>query len=86
MGNAGKLYGAASSGGGGSNSGAVFMLSPNGSGGYAESILYGFTGGSDGSLPSGELIMDGTGDMYGTAGYAGNGGFGYGTVFEIYAH
>jgi uncharacterized repeat protein (TIGR03803 family) len=85
MDNAGNLYGTTSFGGGGNNSGIVFMLSPNGSGGYAESILYSFTGASDGSLPSGGLIMDSTGDMYGTAGYGGNGGSGYGTVFEIYA-
>lgn len=86
MDNAGNLYGTTSFGGGSNNSGIVFMLSPNTSGGYAESILYSFTAGSDGSLPSGGLIMDSAGDIYGTAGYSGNGGSGYGTAFEIYAH
>lgn len=85
MDNAGNLYGETSFGGGSNNSGTVFMLTPNGSGGYAESILYSFTGGSDGSIPSGGLIMDNTGGMYGTAGYGGEGGSGYGTAFEIYA-
>ena len=83
---AGNLYGTTQSGGGSNNSGTVFMLSPNGSGGYAESILYSFTGDSDGSIPTAGLIMDSRGDIYGTAAYSGNGGIGYGTVFEIYSH
>ena len=83
---AGNLYGTTQFGGGSNNSGTVFMLSPNGSGGYAESVLYSFTGGSDGLLPTAGLIMDNTGDIYGTAAYNGSGGLGYGTVFEIYPH
>jgi uncharacterized repeat protein (TIGR03803 family) len=83
---AGNMYGTTQAGGGSNNSGTVFMLSPNGSGGYAESVLYSFTGGSDGSLPTAGLIMDSTGNIYGTAAYSGSDGLGYGTVFEIYPH
>lgn len=86
MDNAGSFYSTTTSAGGSSNSGTVFTLSLDGSGGYAESTLYDFTGDSDGELPTGGLIMDSTGNIYGTAGYGGNGGYGYGTVFEIYAH
>jgi uncharacterized repeat protein (TIGR03803 family) len=81
----GNLYGTTQSGGS-NNSGTVFMLSPNGGGGYTESVLYSFTAGSDGSVPTAGLIMDSTGSLYGTAAYSGSGGFGYGTVFEIYPH
>ena len=83
---AGNLYGTTSIGGDGSSSagdGTVFELSPNGSGGYTESILYGFTGGSDGSFPDSGLIMDSAGNLYGTTEAASGGD---GTVFEVSPH
>ncbi len=85
--NAGNLYGTASQGGiqnnncQGSSCGVVFELSPNGSGGYVETILHSFTGGTDGSNPIGGLIMDSAGNLYGTA--ASGGPNASGTVFEI---
>jgi uncharacterized repeat protein (TIGR03803 family) len=46
-------------------------------------VLYNFTGGNDGSGPSGALARDKSGNLYGTAD---NGGaHGYGTVFELAA-
>jgi uncharacterized repeat protein (TIGR03803 family) len=73
---AGNLYGEAS-GGGASNMGAVFVLSPSGS----ETLLYSFKGGTDGSEPYGGLVSDSKGNLYGAT-YAG-GSSGYGTLFKI---
>jgi hypothetical protein len=61
----GNLYGTASSGG--TNlAGIVFELSPSAGGGYNESILHSFTGGGDGANPTAGLVMDSTGNLYGT--------------------
>jgi uncharacterized repeat protein (TIGR03803 family) len=52
----------------------------------SETILYAFTGGSDGATPQGPLTMDSQGALYGTA-YAGGTGCtkdsGCGTVFKL---
>lgn len=55
-----------------------------------EKVLYGFTGGTDGGLPSSPLIMDGAGNLYGTTWYGGNAAAcpelfpaGCGVVFEV---
>ena len=45
-----------------------------------ETVLYNFTGGSDGANPQSRLTSDGAGNFYGTA-Y--EGGVGAGTVFEL---
>ena len=52
--------------GGAFGAGTVFELSPNGSGGWNETVLYSFTGGSDGSNPMGPVIFDKVGNLYGT--------------------
>jgi uncharacterized repeat protein (TIGR03803 family) len=62
--------------------GTIFELSPNGSGGYNETILYNFTGSTDGELPTGGLIADSAGNLYGTA--ARGGANGLGTIFKIF--
>jgi hypothetical protein len=46
--------------------GTVFELSPDGSGGWQESTLYTFQGGSDGINPTGALVFDASGNLYGT--------------------
>ena len=76
---AGNLYGAAIAGGG-TNNGVVFEL-VKGNSGYTETVLYSFQGAADGAHPSAALIMDGAGNLYGTAesGGSGNGG----VVFEL---
>ena len=69
---AGNLYGTTS--GGGSNigicqyygCGTVFELSPNSSGGWTETVLYAFKGGTDGQNPEGSLILDRNAALYGT--------------------
>ena len=62
---AGNLYGTTSTGGP-SDQGTVFKLSPSGSG-WTESVLYSFTGGTDGGFPYGGLVLDSHGNLYGTA-------------------
>ena len=59
---AGNIYGTTYYGPG---SGSVYELSPTGTGTYTEKVLYSFTGGTDGNLPTGVLV-DGAGNLYGT--------------------
>ena len=67
---AGNIFGATVSGGT-SNSpcggcGTVFQLSPSTtSGSWEKTILYSFTDGLDGGLPSGGLLLDGAGNLFG---------------------
>jgi uncharacterized repeat protein (TIGR03803 family) len=85
----GNLYGATSLGGIYSIlGGTVFQLTPPSTRGanWTESILWSFGNGTDGINPSGELIMDMNGNLYGTTetggaydSMAGTGG----TVFEL---
>jgi uncharacterized repeat protein (TIGR03803 family) len=75
----GNLYGTTLSGGLGH--GVVFELSFNGSGGWTETVLHSFTGGNDGKEPSGPVILDGQGNLYGTTQAGGT--HGYGVVFEL---
>src|SRR5438128_1362113 len=56
----GNLYGTTSAGGA-SNSGTVFKVDTTG----AETVLYTFTGGADGKTPTGSLIRDAAGNLYG---------------------
>jgi uncharacterized repeat protein (TIGR03803 family) len=78
---AGNLYGTTLAGGGsgcgGSGCGTVFKLNKHGK----ETLLYSFTGGTDGGTPYAGLIRDGTGNLYGTA-FIG-GATGNGVVFKI---
>ena len=65
--------------------GTVFELSPNGSGGWTMQTLHRFGRGSDGERPSGALVQDGAGNIFGTTEYGGQVGCGStcGTVFEL---
>jgi uncharacterized repeat protein (TIGR03803 family) len=88
--NAGNLYGMTKNGGTGDCSfggcGVIYELSP-GSAGWVETVLYSFTGGSDGRYPAGGLVADSSGNLYGTASFGGNLsqclGSGCGTVFML---
>jgi uncharacterized repeat protein (TIGR03803 family) len=82
---AGNLYGTTRDGGtsgcGGIGCGTIFKLSNTGSG-WEYTVIYIFTGGSDGEGPFGKLTLDEQGNLYGTT----NGGgltCGCGTVFEL---
>jgi len=63
---AGNFYGVTETGGI-HNFGTVYRLSPESGGGFKETILYNFKGGSsDGAGPSGLLLRDSAGNLYGT--------------------
>lgn len=84
MDSAGNLYGTAESAGDstacdGFGCGIVFELI-NSNGDYNEKLLYSFTG-TDGQEPSGDLIFDSSGNLYGTTQEGGE--YGDGTVFEL---
>jgi uncharacterized repeat protein (TIGR03803 family) len=85
----GNLYGTTNFGGSGNcnqGCGTVFKLTP-GSGGWTESVIYTFTGGSDGREPYARLLFDAAGNLYGTTLLGGNVNSvcstGCGTVFKL---
>ncbi|MGD0190525.1 MAG: choice-of-anchor tandem repeat GloVer-containing protein [Rhizomicrobium sp.] len=75
------IYGTTTAGGScdGKGHGAVFKLAPDGT----ETVLYSFQSASDASIPYGNLVMDKSGNLYGTT--LGGGTAGYGTVFKLAA-
>jgi uncharacterized repeat protein (TIGR03803 family) len=75
----GILYGT-TWGGGTSNGGVVFQLSPNSGGGWTETVTHSFAG-TDGYIPRSTLIVDHSGNLFGTT-YSG-GTSGFGIAFEI---
>jgi uncharacterized repeat protein (TIGR03803 family) len=79
---AGNLYGTTSSGGdgGGFGNGAVYELTPSGSG-WTEHTLYDFQNGSDGATPQAGVMIDSSGNVYGDTPCCGSGNGG--TVFEL---
>jgi uncharacterized repeat protein (TIGR03803 family) len=91
MDKSGNIYGAAQWGGTspnpevclGNGCGVVYKLDRRG----IQTALYTFTGGADGFLPNGPLLLDDEGNLYGTAEYGGdltcNSGFGCGVVFKL---
>jgi uncharacterized repeat protein (TIGR03803 family) len=94
----GSLYGTSTVGGGVGTClyggqmlacGTVFKLTPPSitGGAWTESVLYAFTGGTDGGLPFAGLILDSTGNLYGTTYQSGDSscgsGQGCGTAFEM---
>jgi uncharacterized repeat protein (TIGR03803 family) len=96
---AGNLYGTTAVGGNLANCpyplgcGVAFKLDPNGT----ETVVHRFGSGSDGTIPTGTLALDGTGNLYGTTHSGGRSGcrgyigtklvdIGCGTVFKIDAN
>jgi uncharacterized repeat protein (TIGR03803 family) len=85
----GNLY--STTGFGGNHAmGTVFRLTPHPDGSWTESVLHSFTGRSDGGGPLGGLILDGSGNLYGTTTTGGNstncGNVGCGVVFQLTAN
>jgi len=78
----GNLYGTTGYGGTG-GAGTVFMLSPDATqkSGWAETILYSFTNGTDGGYPYCVPVFDAAGNLYGTTLNGGN--TANGVVFEL---
>jgi hypothetical protein len=84
----------ATAGGGAEAAGVIFQLSPPAKGGttWTDTPLYQFTGAADGFFPSGNLLLDKSGVLYGTTVFGGlfNGtcvvsgtDYGCGTVFQL---
>ena len=83
---AGNFYGTTFYGGSASCScGTVFKIDTAG----VETVLYSFTGGTDGKFPAGRLLLDSSGNLYGTASEGGIvncgrfGMYGCGVVFKV---
>jgi uncharacterized repeat protein (TIGR03803 family) len=72
----GNLYGTTCSGGA-SNAGVVYRVDPTGQ----ETVLYSFTGGADGACPWADVILDASGNLYGTA--LSGGAANYGVVYMV---
>jgi len=72
----GNVYGTAYDGGT-HDEGLVYQVTPSGS----LTVLYSFTNGSDGSLPTAGLTFDSSGNLYGATAFGGSGGSG--VVFEL---
>ena len=72
----GNLYGT-TNGGGAHSKGIVFEITPGGT----FSVLWSFGGTGDGANPEGDLIIDSSGNLYGTT--TNGGAHGDGTVFEL---
>jgi uncharacterized repeat protein (TIGR03803 family) len=79
---AGNLYGTAAYGGKTGN-GSVFELSPPAipGGTWTETTLHHFAGGSDGEVPVSGVVLDSSGNVYGTAYYGGAANAG--AIFEL---
>jgi uncharacterized repeat protein (TIGR03803 family) len=76
---AGNLYGATLAEGT-YGYGNIFKLTPSGEG-WIYTDLHDFTGGFDGGRPLDGLVLDPSGDIYGTASIGGS--YGHGIVFEL---
>ena len=77
----GNLYGT-TSGGGDFGFGTVFELTPTSHGPWTESVLHSFMANDpDGAEPVGNVILDATGNLYGTA--PNGGAYGRGSAFEL---
>ena len=74
-----RIYGTTQSGGD-SESGSVFVLTPDGNGGYNFSEIHSFRG-PDGSAPTGALVFGPDGSLYGVCNTGG--AFTFGTIYTI---
>jgi uncharacterized repeat protein (TIGR03803 family) len=77
----GHLYGTTASGGNsscGNGCGTIFKVDRDGN----ETVLYRFTGGKDGAFPSGRIVLDGAGNLYGIV-QAGESGCTKGCVYKL---
>jgi uncharacterized repeat protein (TIGR03803 family) len=77
----GAVYGTTTHGGHYGN-GNVFKLTPTTDGHWKLTVVYGFPDASDGAVPSGDLVFDKAGNLYGTAGSTACNG-GCGVIFKL---
>jgi uncharacterized repeat protein (TIGR03803 family) len=79
----GNVYGTTASGGPGGY-GTIFRMRQMPTGQWQETVVYGFNGGVDGAWPGAGVVLDGAGNLYGTAAAGGVNGLEHGgVVFEI---
>lgn len=83
----GNLFGTTEFGGGGTGCGGlgcgtVFELMPNSDASWKETVLYTFQGTGDGAYPTGGVILDVNGTVYGTTNSVSS--YGCGTVFTAF--
>jgi len=84
---AGNLYGTTTGGGQGGN-GTVYQLTPSGLG-WTEKTIYLFQGGTDGSNPQASLVLDRSGNLYGTSSATvyelspSNGGWAFSVIYNL---
>ena len=60
----------------------LFFLCPSASAGFKYKVLHNFGNGTDGQVPSGPLVLDDSGDLYGVT-TGGPGDYGNGTAFRL---
>jgi len=75
----GNVYGTTL--GGPDAGGTVFKLTPGAKNNWTESVLYSFTGGSDGGVPTSGVVLDTAGNLYGTT--SSGGIYDQGVVYEV---
>jgi uncharacterized repeat protein (TIGR03803 family) len=85
LGKTGKIYGTTQNGSGSGydSTGVVYEVAPPAEPGspWTETVLYKFSGGTDGGNPANGVIADSEGKLYGTTRLGGK--FGYGTIFRL---
>jgi uncharacterized repeat protein (TIGR03803 family) len=80
--NSGNLYGTTNAQGSATGEGVVFKLTPDGTGGWAETIIHQFgVFPGDGSEPRATLLFGKGGELFGTTWQGGD--FSFGTVFKL---
>jgi uncharacterized repeat protein (TIGR03803 family) len=86
---AGNLYGTTFEGGSKTcnnnefGCGVVFEMSPQANGDWTYTVIYEFTGGSDGLHPNAPLVFDSAGNLYGTTNGPIDTNASYGTVYKL---
>ncbi len=78
---AGNLYGTAD--GGNTGYGVIFRMSRGSSGHWKETVLYNLKGGANGDHPSGGVVVDKAGVLYGTTIAGGDPNCGCGVVYKL---
>ena len=76
----GNLYGTTATGGN-FNAGLVFKVTPHGGGVWTEETIFNFDALANGVGPTGGVVLDSAGNVYGTT--ESGGAFGLGTAFEL---
>jgi uncharacterized repeat protein (TIGR03803 family) len=79
------LYGT-TAGGGANGNGTVFKLTRRANDQWKETILYSFKNGPSGNGPSGGVLVDKAGNLYGTTMYGGNAQCDCGVVYKLSPH